>query len=196
MSNYILPGKQQGAALAVSLIILTLMTVIGVTAVKSSVIENRIATNMHDKQMSFEAAEAALRDAEAWLIEQESSPGTSREKGATSTVTVWVKGVPTNTYSGVEATEEMMKFSDDSIWETYGENYGDANGLSIAERMPGLSAAPQFIVEQFTFIPDDLSAETLAAGRGEFYYRITARARGGSSTSETLLQTIFRMRYN
>jgi len=173
MSNINYSGKQQGAALAVSLIILTLMTVIGVTAVKSSVIENRIATNMYDKQMSFEAAEAALRDAEAWL-----------------------KAQATNTHDGVEEDKPMLKFSDDSIWEAYGENYGDANGLSASEKMPGLSAEPQFIVEQFTFIPDDMSAETLAAGRGEFYYRITARARGGSSTSETLLQTIYRMRYN
>jgi len=196
MSNINYSGKQQGAALAVSLIILTLMTVIGVTAVKSSVIENRIATNMYDKQMSFEAAEAALRDAEAWLKAQESSPDTAMDRDGTSTVTVWVKGFPTNTHDGVEEDKPMLKFSDDSIWEAYGENYGDANGLSASEKMPGLSAEPQFIVEQFTFIPDDMSAETLAAGRGEFYYRITARARGGSSTSETLLQTIYRMRYN
>lgn len=196
MSNFNYPDQQQGAALAVSLIILTLMTVIGITAVKSSVIENRIATNMYDKQMSFEAAEAALRDAEAWLTAQESSPDTAMAKGATSTVTIWVKGYPTNTHAGVEADKAMLKFSDDAIWDIYGEDYGVANNLTESQKMPGLAADPQFIVEQFTFIPDDLSAETLAAGRGEFYYRITARARGGSSTSETLLQTIYRMRYN
>ena len=193
MSEFHFANKQQGAALAVSLIILTLMTVIGVTAVKSSVIENRIATNMYDKQMSFEAAEAALRDAEAWLVSQETSPDAVKTAGGTSTVTVWVKGFPTNTHSDVAAAEEPLKFSDDSIWETFGEDYGQATG---AASMDDLAATPQFIVEQFTFIPDDMSAETLAAGRGEFYYRITARARGGSSTSETLLQTIYRMRYN
>ena len=192
MNQFKSANRQQGAALAVSLIILTLMTVIGVTAVKSSVIENRIATNMYDKQMSFEAAEAALRDAEAWLTSQESSPDAVKTAGGTSTVTVWVKGFPTNTHSDVEATEVPLKFSDDSIWDTYGETYGQVSGASDMD----LAAAPQFIVEQFTFIPDDMSAETLAAGRGEFYYRITARARGGSSTSKTLLQTIYRMRYN
>lgn len=193
MSQFHAANKQQGAALAVSLIILTLMTVIGVTAVKSSVIENRIATNMYDKQMSFEAAEAALRDAEAWLVAQESSPDAVKIAGGTSTVTVWVKGFPTNTHRDVAAAVTPLKFSDDSIWDTYGEDYGQATG---AASMDDLAATPQFIVEQFTFIPDDMSAETLAAGRGEFYYRITARARGGSSTSETLLQTIYRMRYN
>lgn len=54
------PGKQRGVALVVSLIILTVITVLSVSAMRSTTLETKIAVNHQFKQMSFQAAESAL----------------------------------------------------------------------------------------------------------------------------------------
>jgi Tfp pilus assembly protein PilX len=60
-----LPGSQSGAALLVSLLMLTTLTLLGIAAIKSSTIEQRIANNLQQKMLSMAAAEAALRQAES-----------------------------------------------------------------------------------------------------------------------------------
>jgi len=56
--------SQRGAALIVSLMILLVMTLIGVTAMSSSNLEEKMAGNSRDMMLAFQAAEAALRDGE------------------------------------------------------------------------------------------------------------------------------------
>ena len=60
MTSYNLPGKQRGAALVVSLIILVVITVLSVSAMRSSTMETKVAVNHQFKQMSFQAAESAF----------------------------------------------------------------------------------------------------------------------------------------
>ncbi|MCL5043567.1 MAG: PilX N-terminal domain-containing pilus assembly protein [Gammaproteobacteria bacterium] len=61
--------RQRGAALAVSLIFLLLMTLAAVTAVQGSASQERMAANIQFKNDSFQAAEAGLRQAEADLLD-------------------------------------------------------------------------------------------------------------------------------
>ncbi|MDM3871259.1 pilus assembly protein [Porticoccus sp. W117] len=65
-----LPKKQQGAALVVCLIVLLVMTIIGVTSVSNSTIQQRMAFNLRQQQLAENAAEAALRAAEDQLEAQ------------------------------------------------------------------------------------------------------------------------------
>lgn len=60
-------SKQQGAVLVVSLIILLLMTIIGVSSMKTTTLEERMAGNMRDQNLSFQSAEAALSEGETFL---------------------------------------------------------------------------------------------------------------------------------
>ena len=55
------PRRQQGAILFVSLIILLLLTILGVTSMSSVTMEERMAGNMRDGDLAVQAAEAALR---------------------------------------------------------------------------------------------------------------------------------------
>lgn len=59
--------KQQGAVLIISLIMLVLLTLIGMGAMRSTTMEERMAGNMRDKQVAFYAAEAALREGERFF---------------------------------------------------------------------------------------------------------------------------------
>lgn len=55
--------RQHGAVLIVSLILLLVMTLIGVFAMRDTILQERMAGNARDRDMAFQAAEGALRDA-------------------------------------------------------------------------------------------------------------------------------------
>jgi len=62
-----LPRAQRGAVLVVSLIILLIMTIIGVSSMKNTTLEERMAGNMRDQNLAFQSAEAALIEGENFL---------------------------------------------------------------------------------------------------------------------------------
>ncbi|PWK50917.1 pilus assembly PilX family protein [Pleionea mediterranea] len=53
-------SKQNGAALFVALILLAVLMVLGITAVRNSVLQERMATNMHQGNMTFSVAESGV----------------------------------------------------------------------------------------------------------------------------------------
>lgn len=59
--------RQKGAVLLISLIFLILLTLIGVTAMQTTTLQERMAGNVRDLNLAFQASEAALRAGEAWL---------------------------------------------------------------------------------------------------------------------------------
>lgn len=59
--------NQSGAVLLVSLIFLLLLTVIGLSAIQSSTLQERMAGNTRDINTAFQAAEAGIREAEQFL---------------------------------------------------------------------------------------------------------------------------------
>lgn len=63
------PQQTRGAALIISLILLLIMTLLAISASNSTVMESKISANLTDRNTAFQAAEHALRQAEAQLIE-------------------------------------------------------------------------------------------------------------------------------
>lgn len=61
------PTSQGGAALIISLIFLLLMTLIGVTSMQTTTLQERMAGNSRDRNLALQAAEAGLRQGELWL---------------------------------------------------------------------------------------------------------------------------------
>ena len=56
------PRKQGGAALLIALILLVVMTLLGLSAMNTVMLETRLATNAREKAYSFQMAETALRE--------------------------------------------------------------------------------------------------------------------------------------
>ncbi|KEA64591.1 Type IV fimbrial biogenesis protein PilX [Marinobacterium lacunae] len=54
--------------LIVALIMLLLISIIGVSAMQSTSMEERMAGNLYDRHTAFQAAEAALREGEAQFV--------------------------------------------------------------------------------------------------------------------------------
>lgn len=62
---------QKGAILIVGLIVLLLMTLLGLSVMSGNAMEEKMAGNERDRQIAFQAAEAALREGER-LVDQNS----------------------------------------------------------------------------------------------------------------------------
>lgn len=70
-NNYPTHGyKQQGAVLIVALIILLLLTIIGLSSMRGTVLQENMAGNMRDSNLALQASEAALRKGEQIVIDK------------------------------------------------------------------------------------------------------------------------------
>ncbi len=99
-----LPVSQSGAALVISLIILTVITVLSVSAMRSTTLETKIAVNQQFKQLSFQAAESAF----ARLLGKDhnaKAPGTEDEDVVTNED--YYEQDATDTQPGVDADLDM-----------------------------------------------------------------------------------------
>ena len=63
------PVRQKGAALVVGLILLVVITLIGVSAMQSTTLQEKMAGNLRDSNLSFQAAEVGLRFCENILTQ-------------------------------------------------------------------------------------------------------------------------------
>lgn len=61
-------SRQRGVALVVVLILLLVMTLLGLASMRGTLLEERMSGNMFDRGLAFQAAEAALREAEVLIV--------------------------------------------------------------------------------------------------------------------------------
>ena len=172
-----LKQNQTGTALIVSLMLLTIATLVGLNAISSTVLEEKMAGNVRNKHLSFQSAEAGLRNGEltgSGLTDTTLFDGNNglfpRSKPGD------VKGV-----AGAVATYP--------VWETI--TTGEwVNGTSTS-----LPTPPQFIIEDFGRAPRDNDCaleRPLPPGCMLPIYRITARAEGLNSNSVSIIQSTFK----
>lgn len=57
--------RERGAALLVALILLVVITLVGLAAIGTTILQNKAAANQYDRQVAFQSAETALRQAQA-----------------------------------------------------------------------------------------------------------------------------------
>jgi len=59
--------REQGSVLVISLLILLVMSLLSISSLNNSVLEEKMAANSRNNQLAFQAAEAALRAAESFI---------------------------------------------------------------------------------------------------------------------------------
>ncbi|MDG2035284.1 MAG: PilX N-terminal domain-containing pilus assembly protein, partial [Pseudomonadales bacterium] len=64
--------SQSGAVLVVSLVMLLILTLIGISGMSSVTLEEKMVSNMQNANKSFQGAEAALNECEMFLRDQAS----------------------------------------------------------------------------------------------------------------------------
>lgn len=166
-----LPGREKGAALLVALILLVLMSLLGVSALRSGSLEERMAGNTYDRSISFQAAESALREAESTIEAAGTKP--TPDVGADCT-----NGICGTTSDGSE------------FWATAADDdWKDATLVSNGS----VDITPQYLIEYLggTF---PCSPNNPASGTDPFTckrYRVTARSNAGDDRASVVLQSIY-----
>ena len=68
MTHYPHKKHQSGVVLVISLIMLLLLTILGITSMQVNGIEEKMAGNSRDQNIAFQAAESTLRQAETFIL--------------------------------------------------------------------------------------------------------------------------------
>lgn len=168
-------GNEQGVALFLALVVLLIITVLGVSGLQTTTLEERMAANARDRDLAFQAAEAALSDAERFL-NNASLP-------------------PFGNAAGLYELNAVNR----PIWA--GSSQQTGNGvITYSLDRPGVGAQatplgtvaqqPQYFIEQFplTQLPGGTLEAGVAADELSFF-RITARGFGGRASTVVVLQS-------
>ncbi len=178
------PRHQRGASLIVVLILLLVMTLLGLSILRGTLLEERMSSNLYDRSLSFQSAEGALREAEA-AIRQAGLTGTAIGFNCSATGVVCVS-IPPNALTGTAGCSGGQNCWTDTVNNTQELSAGN----------------PQYYIEymgQYTN-EDDLKLASSAnasqyGGTGgvplQKFYRITGRSHNpnGSDRSVVVLQS-------
>lgn len=165
------PPPQRGATLVVALIILVVLTLLGVTAMQGATMQERMAGNVRDLNVAFQAAEATLREGEEFLQDTVVLPP----------------------FNGTNGLYQAPDAGDPRPWEDTGFDWStDARAYTGDD--PGGHSMPTYIIEELQVSPTEDGGEIglgLPAGESDLY-RVTARAVGGNPNTVVILQTIYK----
>lgn len=174
--------RQKGAVLIVSMLLLIIMTLLGLSSMRNTTLEEKMAGNSRDIQLAFNAAEAALRQAETYLQVASLPPFVNISFDTDGNHTGGVGGY-------YQADTTIWKNID---WSDVDDGSGTGMVLSVsATPLQGVAAQPAVYIEE---MPAILTGGSLEAGTPltTGMYRITARGVGGSNTAVAILQATFR----
>lgn len=197
--------KQRGFSLITTLILLIVVTVLGLAASRIVLMSEKTSRFDRDTQIAFQAAEAALVDAEIDIQGTKNAageyipPGVRMKKFDTSNQTASAFPVGCGTGTGAEGKRGMCKqtvgtkpvwydvdFTDDSA-DAKTVKFGDFTGRQFAAGLTGIrpEMAPRYIIE---VIPDASPSARLS----DVLYRITAMGFGPRKETQVVLQVVFR----
>jgi type IV pilus assembly protein PilX len=172
-SSLTLQTHQTGAVLIVSLIMLLLLTLIGVTGMQTTSLEEKMTSNMRDKDLAFQAAESALNAAETTL-----NP-------------VPPAVLPTFTDAGTGgfySSTPTTPITDVSLLDSFWTDAARQKATSTVTGLGNGIATPRYIIQVMgaTDCPGAALGSLLCTN-----YRITARATGGSTNAVVILESIY-----
>ncbi len=203
---------QQGAALIISLVILGVLTVIGITSMQNSGLELKMVSSAHDRSVAFEAAETALT-----IIEEDLATNPPKlEKHYTSCTgndcfTSNCEGglcFSGNFNAGTERAHCYIANASTNpkkdFWKDDTLNLWDIASKHKKLTIDGLKTPVKYIIEFLCFTNVGLELGTgfstqgasVQASENENYkplYRITAMASGNANRATVVLQTTYRI---
>jgi len=183
-----LPRYQRGAVLFISLVLLLVMTLIGVTAMKTTTMQEKMAYSHRQRGVALSAAETALREAENWLATNVTSVSDLAQFDGSDEL-----------YSAITAggcTPASAAVS----WDTRNPTKWSAtNSEVVSVSLPGIKSTfqPRYIIEYVgrggrSGTPLDPTSTTTVCGAdvtAPYMFRITALGLGQNGETPFLLQS-------
>ncbi|MFN4054482.1 MAG: PilX N-terminal domain-containing pilus assembly protein [Alishewanella aestuarii] len=165
-------SRQQGVALVVSLLLLLAITLVAVSNMRRTTVQERMTGNLYDSQLVMQQAEAALLFAERRL-----------ENAALPAGPVGLIGQPGIYNLPNPLAADRWAPGNNSQWQP-GPAMNDA-----------MVVQAQYIIEymgDWAYPPDCDRSLTIPANCLQPTFRITARVPANDGRAETMLQTVWR----
>lgn len=175
--------RQAGFALIVGLLLLVVMSLIGVTMMNVTSLETRMAGGSRESNIAFQAAEAALRDAEARI----------------ETTTSIADDFDGTTAGQLSETDAEPNYSAAGSWGGGSIAYGPGD-------YPEVLAQPRFIVKHVGDVIDEATdrVDSISVGGGGIdvsttptvsIFRVTARGTSRDGAASAVLQSYYGRTY-
>ncbi len=197
-------SKQNGAALIVGLVMLLLLTIVGLSAMQGTAMQEKMSGNMRDANLALQAGEAGMRYLEEGFLKSIENLDVGKpynivdiSKGCSVTAVPRCQVI--NSSGG-----SLLPANDTAAWDAQAISYGsykEPDGTAInppasSDMNTLVASSPLLMVEYVVYKTD---AYDIGGGvvedRGSALYRNTIKAYGGSLASEAILQTIFARRF-
>ncbi|MDR1662044.1 MAG: hypothetical protein LBR95_06430 [Azoarcus sp.] len=178
--------RQRGATLVVTLILLTVMSLLAVTSLRGTVLQERMSANAYDRSLAFQAAEAGLRmgerQAEHWANGSIAAPASTPGCPAASASGLYVMSAPAHA-----ACDPLWEKPSD-YWNTTGS--GGVGDTGITFGASNLSLKPRYIVE---LISDKAACNPAVTTSSPSCrrFRITAASDDTGGRARVVLQSIY-----
>lgn len=169
---------QRGTALIMALVFLVLLTILGLKAMDTTALEEKMTSNTKDKNVAFESAETALTFGENWLFSQINRPQPFTSNGP---------------HLYTPSTTDTQVWDQSGTWSsavTYpGTPYAAASG-----GLTGVAQQPEYIIEDMGTVTE--SGGTLVQSSdyqstGNSVFRITALGFGATGVATAELQSVY-----
>ncbi len=196
-------GKtQQGSSLVVVLIMLSVIFVIGVISARLSLFSERSARNDRDRQIAFQAAEAALLDAELDML----GPNTASNRRVCDFDSVkpaaFIVGCGTGSKTGMclsagaegdawKAVKAQYSSEVGTATSNITVQFGQFTGQSIAQAGGGLpSKAARYVIEAVRYAGTGNANDAVGNDKTEYAFLVTAMGFGTRPETQVLLQAL------
>lgn len=166
--------KQHGAVLVVSLMILLVMTLLGLSSMQGTILEEKMSGNMRDRNLALQSAEVAMRDGETFI---DNIVNTSKFDDTGGLYAM--------------ATSDPNYFSANT-W---------ASARTYSGTMPAVKTQPHYVVKYVGDISGAGGSINIGGysdkpvGGDVTTFRITSRGTGGRDTTQVFLQTHYGKRF-
>lgn len=201
-----LRSRQSGFSLIVSLMMLVIIMILGISGSQMAINEERGARNDRDRQVAFQAAEAALKEAEFELLDVGSPPctqagGFGRMRAGTSTCFDERSRIGFVLGCSTAPNEGLCDF--DAVTPAYlnplVDFYADAQGgpsprttrygqrTTHAYQTPTGSYPPRYIIE---LVPKNTALASCPDPTCPHMFRVTAMGFGANPNAQVVLQSI------
>ena len=176
-------NNQRGIVLVFSLLILSVLTLVALTGMKSSIVDEKMSGNLRDSELALQAAESALRDAETFINNITSVNDLTNANGLLK--------------EGNDGAAIEPDYLDNSVWEDSSpSNYTETTYVG----------GNQFLARQPRYIIKYMGDQDVCTGGSKPYdqssaantnlcdravFRATAHGTGLSADTNKILQAFF-----
>ena len=196
-NRLVVPGRQGGVSLVIALLMLVAVAMLGISAAQISMQSEKASRNDRDRQIAFQAAEAAVMDAEM-DIENSTGPKSRSAQFAPNSRAGFTPGCGAGLSNAHLGLCELSPEGVAPVWLTTDFQaddsdvrsvpYGHFTGQTFQTEKGTLPVKPpRYIIEvlHYTRAGEDATNPTM-------FYRITAVGFGMRETTQVALQTFYR----